>query len=502
MSIALAPNAASTPIGHGKTAIAAAALLATYLQAVNISLPNAALPHIQGTLSMGNDEVGWIFSSYIAASAVVMSMAQWLAGRFGRKVVYLVSLAMFALALVGVTLTTSSVQFVLMRILQGAASGPLGPLSLAILLEVVSPARHARISLAWTLCFLLGISSGPFIGGWLSEYHGWHSIFTVSLPVTGFIFGVMARFLAEKRAEQKKPFDFFGLLTFSAGMIGLQMLLDRSERLEWFASVEIWIEAVASVTGFYLFIVHVLTTKAHFLHTALFKDRNLVLSTILSFAGGFVLLPTLALTSPMLEELLQYPVDTTGAMTIPRGVALVGAVVLMSFVPARIDYRPFVIGGMALVVYANWLMLGYSPAMDWRPVVGSGLLQGAGLGTLIPALTRAAFGTLDPKLRPEAGALLNLSRLYGSTIGIAVVQIFFYDNTQAMHTALARDLVPTRAAAHVAGAIGKQGLAALNDMITHQAAVVAVIGQFKILMFAMLVVSPLVLFLRKPRPGN
>ena len=496
MSAALA----SSPLAGSHRAISAAALMATYMQAVNISLPNAALPHIQGTLSMANDEVGWIFSSYIAASAVVMSMAHWLAGRYGRKAIYQFCIAVFAFALVLDTLATTPTQFVLARIVQGAASGPLAPLSLAILLDVLSPARHARISLAWTLCFLVGISSGPTIGGWLSEYHGWRSIFYFSLPMTGFIFLAMALLLREKKAEQNPPFDFFGLATFSLGMIGLQMLLDRGERVEWFASAETWGEAIASVLGFYLFIVHVLTRKAHFLRTALFRDRNLVLSTVMSFALGFVLLPTLALTSPMLEELLNYPVDTTGYMTIPRGVALAGTAVLMSFVPARIDYRPFVIGGMALVVYANWLMLGYSPAMDWRPVVGTGLLQGVGLGSLIPALARAAFGTLDPKLRPEGSALLNLSRLYGSTIGIAVVQIFFYDNTQAMHVALAKDLTPYRTAAHVAGSIAKPGLAALNDMITQQAAVVAVIDQFEILMFAMLIVSPLVLFLRKPRP--
>jgi DHA2 family multidrug resistance protein len=154
-------------------------------------------------------------------------------------------------------------------------------------------------------------------------------------------------------------------------------------------------------------------------------------------------------------------------MTIPRGIGAGGALVLMSFVPARIDNRLFVIGGMALVVYANWRMLGYSPAMDWRPVASSrATLQGAGLGILLPALTKAAFGTLDPKFRPEGTALFNLSRLYGSTIGIAVVQIFFYNNTQAMHLALAKDLTPYRAAAHVAGSIAKPGLAALNDMIT------------------------------------
>ena len=491
----------SVATGGGYRAILVAALVTTYMQAVNISIPNAALPHIQGTLSMGDDEAGWVFSSYIAASAAVAPMSNWLAGRFGRKTVYQFSLAVFALGLILDTLATTSIQFVLARIVQGAAGGPLGPLSLAILLDVSQPARHARMSLAWTVCFLLGISSGPGIGGWLSEYHGWPSIFYFSLPLAGFAFLVMALLLQEKRGA-RNPFDFFGLGTFSLGMIGLQMVLDRGERVEWFASTEIWVEALASVLGFYLFIVHVLTTKVHFLRTALFRDRNLVLSTMVSFVVGFVLLPTLALTSPMLEGLLNYPVDTTGYMTIPRGTALLGSLVLVSLAPAQADYRPFLIGGMAMVVYANWLMLGYSPLMDWQTVAEAGLLQGAGLGMLIPAVARAAFGTLDPKLRPDGSVLLNLARLYGSTIGIAVVQIFFYNNTQAMHLALAKDLTPYRAAAHVAGSIAKPGLAALNGMVTQQAAIIAVIDQFKILMFAMLIVSPVVLFIRKPRPAN
>jgi MFS transporter, DHA2 family, multidrug resistance protein len=498
MSAALASSAAV----DGDRAITVAALMATYMEAVNISIPNAALPHIQGSLSMSDDEVGWVFTAYIAANAVVMPMSRWLAGRYGRKAICQFALIAFTLGLMLNTLATTPIQFVLARIVQGAAAGPLAVLSLAILLDVLPPARHARISLAWTVCLLLGISSGPSIGGWLSEYHGWPSIFYFSLPMTGFIFLAMTLSLPEKRAEQNPPFDFFGWATFSLGMVGLQMLLDRGERLEWFASAEIWIEAIVSVLGFYLFIVHVLTTEIHYLNKALFRDRNFVLSTIMQFAAGFVLLPTLALTSPMLEELLNYPVDTTGYMTTPRGVTLVGALVLMSFVPPRIDHRLFLVGGMALVVYAHWSMLGYSPAMDWRPVITALLLQGAGLGTLLPALSKAAFGTLDPKFRPEGTALFGLSRVYGSAIGIAIVQIFFYNNTQAMHLALAKDLAPYRAAAHVAGSMAKPGLAKLNDMITQQAAVVAVIDQFKILMFAMLIVSPLVLFLRKPRPAN
>ncbi len=483
-------------------ALVVAALLATYMQAVNISLPNAAVLHIQGGLSMTDDEIGWVFTSYIAASAIVMPMMHWLAARYGRKVVFQVSIALFAVALILDTLATTPLQFVSARIIQGAASGTLAPLSMAILLDELPPLRHGRIGMVWSVTSLLGILSGPGIGGWLSEYHGWHSLFYFSLPMAAFIFLTMALCLREKKFAKGPPFDFFGLATFSMGIAGLQMLLDRGERLEWFASTEIRAEAIASALGFYLYIVHVLTKQEHFLNKALFKDRNFGLSTVIFFAFGFVLLPTLALTSPMLEELLGYPADTAGYITIPRGIALIGALILTWRAPARIDNRLLVIVGMGLVVYGNWRMLGYSPLMDWWPVVAAGALQGAGLGILMPSLTREAFGTLDPKFRTEGTVLFNLSRLYGSTIGVAIVQIYFFKNTQSMHLALARHLRPYGAVAHATGVLSGRALAMVNEMVTGQAAIIAVIGQFKILMIAMLIVSPLVVLLRKPRPGN
>jgi len=491
-------SAAMTAKPAAHRAVTAAVLLATWMQSANISLPNAALLHIQGTLSMADDEVGWVFSWYIAASAITLPMTRWFAGRFGRKLVYQVSIAVFAFGLVLATRAETPMQFMAARIVQGAASGPLAPLSLAILLDLLPPARHGRISLVWTVTLILGIVSGPSIGGWFAEYHGWQSIFTLSLPLAGFIFLVITLSVPEKKAEQNPPFDFFGAATFTLGMIGFQLAFDRGERLEWFASPEIWAEAVASLLGFYLFIVHVLTAETHFLNKALFKDRNFVLSTIMLFAVGFVLLPTMALTSPMLDELLGYPADTTGYVAIPRSLALLAALISVNYLPARIDNRLLVAGASALVVYANWRMLGYSPAMYWRTVVMAGVLQGAGLGILLPVLAKTAFSTLDPKLRPEGTVLFNLSRLYGSTIGIAVVQTCFYGNTQAMHLALAKNLTPY----HGAAALSRQGLATLNDLITGQAAFVALIDQFKILMIAMLIASPLVLLLRKPRPIN
>jgi DHA2 family multidrug resistance protein len=494
---------ASSTATDGHRTVIVAALLACFMQATALSLPNAALLYLQGTLSMADDEVGWVFTSYIAASVITMPMARWLAGRYGRKVIYQLSIAVFALGLLFAARATTPMQFVAARILQGAASGPIAPLSLAILLDILPPPQHARTNLVVAITLIVGILSGPSIGGWLSEYHGWPSMFYVVLSMAGLIFVVMALSLPKKRAEQRITFDLFGWATLSLGMIGLQMLLDRGERLEWFNSAEIWAEAIAAVLGFYLFLVHILTMKVHFLDKALFRDRNFVLSAIMYFAFGFVLLPTIALTSPMLDEILKYPADTTGYMALPRSIALVGALILAaSVVPARIDNRLLLAGGMALVVYANWRMLGYSPEMDSRPVIVAGVLQGAGLGILLPTLTKTAFSTLDTVFRPEGTAFFNLSRLYGSSIGVALVLFFFYNNTQAMHVALAKDLAPYRAAAHVTASVARPGLAALNDMVTGQAAFVGVIDQFKVMMLAMLIVSPLVLFLRKPRPAN
>lgn len=494
MSATVAPVSAA----EGRGIIILATLMASFTQSVALSLPNAALLYLQGTLSMADDEVGWIFTSYIAASIVTMPMTRWLAGRYGRKTIYLLSIAIFAVGLVLAARATTPMQFVAARIIQGAASGPLAPLSIAILLDILPPPQHGRINLVVAVTLIVGILSGPSIGGWLSEYHDWPSMFLLMLPIVGFIFLAMLLALPEKKAEQNPPFDFFGWGTLMLGMIGLQMMLDRGERLEWFNSAEIWAEAMASVLGFYLFLVHVLTARAHFLDKALFKDHNLVLSAIMYFAFGFVLLPTIALTSPMLDEILKYPADTTGYMAIPRSIALVGALILAArVVPAWIDNRLLVAGGMALVIYGNWRMLGYSPEMDWRFVVEAGAVQGVGLGILLPTLNKTAFSTLDPRLRPEGTAFFNMSRLYGSSIGVALVLVFFYDNTQAMHLTLAKDLVPYRAAAHVAGSIGRPGLATLNDMITGQAAFIGVIDQFKVMMIAMLIVSPLVLFLRK-----
>ncbi|WP_095193548.1 DHA2 family efflux MFS transporter permease subunit [Pseudomonas sp. Irchel 3A7] len=476
-----------------------AVLLATYMQSANLPLPNAVLRLIQGSLSMTDDQAGWIFTAYLAASAITMPIAQWLAARFGVKRLYQVALAVFVLGLLLGTASTTPLEFIGARIIQGLASGVLAPLSMGIALETLAPEKRMKFGATWTAIVLLGIATGPSIGGWIAEHFDWRPIFYISLPLSAYIFMVIALLLAEKKAEKAPPFDFFGFGSFTLAMISLQMLLDRGERMDWFDSPEIWIEALASGLGLYLFIVHVLTRKVHFFNKHLFTDRNFVLSTLIFFAIGFVLLSTMALTSPMLDEILGYPPDTTGALTLPRGAGLVGAFLLTGRLPERFDRRLFVAIGVALVIYANWLMLGYSPLMDWPPVALAGAIQGVGIGMSMAALAKVAFSTLAPTLRPEGTGVFNLLRVYGSTLGVAIVQIYFFNNTQAMHLAMASHVTPFHAVAHFGTAsLPLPALEGLNHLITHQAAFIAVVDQFKILLVAMLVVSPLVVFLRKP----
>lgn len=478
-----------------------AALIATYFQAANVSIPNAALRFIQADLSMSDDMAGWIFTSYLAATGITMPVAQWLAGRFGLKRMYNLALAIFVLGIVLIGFATTPLEFIGARIIQGAAAGLLAPLSMGITMETLPPERRLKFGALWTALTLVGITSGPSVGGVISEYWGWRSIFYVSIPLCAFIFVVVSLLLPEKKADKSPTFDFFGVGSFTVAWIALQMLIDRGERLDWFDSPEIWVEAVAAALGFYLFAVHVLTAKVHFFNKSLLKDRNFVLSSIIFFALGFVLLSTMALTSPMLDEILGYPPITTGCMTIPRGVGIVGAFMLMTRVPASIDSRFLVALGVGLVTYANWSMLSYSPLMDWPPVAIAGAIQGAGLGILMPSISKVAFSTLDPKFRPEGTGIFNLVRVYGSTLGVAVVQASFFNNTQAVHMALASHLTPYAAHA-ITLSTPLQAVAGLNEAITGQAAFIAVIDQFKILMMAMVVISPLVIFLRKPAAAN
>jgi DHA2 family multidrug resistance protein len=272
---------------------------------------------------------------------------------------------------------------------------------------------------------------------------------------------------------------------------------------DWFSSAEIWIEAIVAAVAFYWFVIHMLTTTGQrFVSPALFKDRNFLTGNVFIFLVGAVLYATLALLPPLLQDLLNYPVVTTGLVTAPRGAGTLAAMFIVGRLMGRIDIRLIIASGFAMAALSSWQMTGFDVQMDSSMVVWSGILQGLGTGFVYVPLAAAAFATLTPALRNEGTAIFSLTRNLGSSIGISVVNTLLTRNTQILHATLGehvsryssvlRTQMPDRAPS-------LRTLAGLNATVTEQAAMIAYNNNFKLMMLLSLAAIPLVFLLRKAR---
>jgi DHA2 family multidrug resistance protein len=260
----------------------------------------------------------------------------------------------------------------------------------------------------------------------------------------------------------------------------------------------------------YLFVVHMVTHKRPFLNPALFKDANFVTSNLFIFVVGVALFATLALLPPMLQGLMNYPVVTTGLVTAPRGAGTMLAMLVVGRLVGRFDARMLMAVGLALTTISLWQMTQFNLLMDERLIIISGILQGFGIGLVYVPLSTVAFATLSTSLRNEGTAFFNLMRNMGSSIGISMVQILLTQNTQIMHASLSEKITPFNTAAQPAlqaehiDLTTTSGLALLNNEITRQAAMIAYINDYKLIMILTIGLIPLLLFLKKAqqKPSN
>jgi DHA2 family multidrug resistance protein len=467
-------------------------MVASIMQALDVTIANVALPRIQGSLSSTQDQINWVLTSYIIATAIMMPLSGWLAGQFGRKRVFLVSIGVFTLASVLCGLAQTLPEMVVFRALQGLGGAALVPMSQAVLLDINPPEHHGRAMSVWGMGVVLGPIVGPALGGWLTDDYDWRWVFYINVPfgIISFL-GVLA-FLAES-ARKRSRFDFFGFLTLSFALGALQMMLDRGPLKDWFGATEIWIEATIAALGFYLFAVHTATARAHpFISPSLFRDRNFLTGNVFVFVVGVVLFATLALLPPLLQAHMGYPVLLTGIVTAPRGVGTLLSMLIVGRLIGRIATRYLILFGFVATAFSLWQMTEFSLLMDSGPIIWSGFIQGVGTGFVYIPLAAVAFTTLNIELRNEATALFNLMRNIGSSIGISVVAAFLARNTQVMHSALAAHL--TRYGAQ-AGPVGGN-LALLNRQVTEQAAMIAYNDDFKLMLIVTICVIPFVFLLR------
>src|ERR1700742_4337900 len=240
--------------------ITVSVMLATIMQALDSTIANVALPHMQGTVSATQDEMGWVLTSYIVAAAITIPLTGWLSNQFGRRRVFLTSIVIFTMASALCGLAETLPQIVLFRFLQGVGGAALVPLSQAVLFDINPPKEFGRAMSIWGIGVTLGPILGPALGGWLTENYSWRWVFFINLPVGVLAyFGLLAT-MPESRNAKSSRFDFFGFTTLSVGIGCLQTLLDRGQTLDWFSSREIMTEAVVGGLAFYLFIVHMFSS--------------------------------------------------------------------------------------------------------------------------------------------------------------------------------------------------------------------------------------------------
>ena len=492
-----------------RAAITASIMLATFMQGVDTTITNVALPHMQGSLSASQDQIAWVVTSYIVAAAIMTPLTGWLAGRFGIKYVFLVSVVGFTVASALCGAATSLAQLVIYRLLQGVCGAALVPLSQATLFQINPPERHAQAMAVWGMGVILGPIVGPALGGYLTDFYNWRWVFYINLP-----FGVLAAigilvFIHESRHGHREPFDFFGFASLSLAIGALQMLLDRGELKDWFGSIEIWIEATIAALCLYLFIVHTATaTDRSFLNRELLKDGNCMIGTVLMFVIGMPLYGTMTLLPLMLQNLMNYPVVTTGLVTAPRGVGTMVAMILVARLVGRVDVRLIILTGLAVTVASMWQMTGFSLQMGMGPIITSGLLQGFGLGFVFTPLSTITFSTLPRNILTQGTAIFSLMRNIGGSIGISIVVALLAENTQTVHSRLVEHLRPDNPLAQAPylmppfSLTTPAGVAALNAEATRQAAMVAYIDDFKLMMLIVILAAPLILLLRKPRAAR
>jgi DHA2 family multidrug resistance protein len=485
-------------------------MLATIMQTLDSTIANVALPHMQGTLSASQDQIAWVLTAYIVASAIATPLTGWLCDRFGQKYIFLASITGFTVASALCGMSNTLAEIVLARLLQGVFGAALVPLAQVVLMEINPREKQGSAMAVWGMGVMVGPILGPTLGGWLTDSYNWRWVFFINVPIGVIAFYGMWRYIRPDPGRRSARFDVFGFTTLSLGLGALQLLLDRGQQNDWFSSTETWIEAVVAVIAATYFVAHTVMTpaKESFLDYRLLKNQNYVTGLLFIFIVGLVLYATRALTPTMLENLLGYPVATTGLVTAPAGIGTMLAMLIAGRIIGKIDLRLTLLVGFLVTAFALWQMTGYSLDLSESDIVWPGVIQGFGTGLVFVPLSAATFATLSPEMRAQGTSLYSLVRNIGSSIGISLVQTLLTRNTVIAHAALAERVTrgssawSNPAVAATFDVHNSTGAALLDGAVTQQAAMIAYIDDFWFMLFLTLLVTPLLLLIRPPRRGN
>jgi MFS transporter, DHA2 family, multidrug resistance protein len=499
-------DAHSDEVAH-RGMITASIMLATIIQAIDGTIANVALPHMQGSLSASQDQIAWVLTSYIVATGIGTPLTGWLSDRFGMKQIFLASIAGFTGASVLCGVAGSLVQIVVARLLQGFLGAALVPLSQAVLLDINPRERHGTAMAMFGVGVMVGPILGPALGGYLTENLDWRWCFFINVPIGIAAFCGVLRYIHRRTPARSVSFDVFGFTTLSLAIGALMLLLNRGQENDWFASTETWVQLIVFIVSFAYFVVHTALTpigKSFFDHR-LIKNPNYVSGLILMFFVGAIVFATRALIPTMLQDLLDYPVSTAGLVMAPSGLGTMLAMFWAGRLVGKVDVRWLLASGFGITAISIWQMTRYNLQITESDVIWPGIVQGIGMGMVWVPLATATFATLTPQMRADGTAIYSLLRNIGSACGIAIVNVLLVRNTQIAHAGLVENLSRANKdlvhgpVAQLFDLTKTSSMAALDVLVTREATMIAYVDDFIFMLVMTLLAIPLLMLMRTPK---
>jgi DHA2 family multidrug resistance protein len=478
-------------------------MLATIMQALDSTIANVALRHMQGSLAASTDEITWVLTSYTLMAAIMTPPTGFLTERMGRKNVFILTVIGFTIASALCGMAASMTQIVLFRVLQGAFGAPLVPLSQMVLLDSYPVEKHGQAMAIWGQGVMLGPILGPTLGGYFTEFYNWRWCFFINLPI-GIITALGLWYSMPKtRPNAEHRFDWTGFVMLSVALCALQLVLDRGQIKDWFGSTEIVVECAMAILFFYLFFVHIFTTDRPFIAPKLFLDRNLSVGLIYVFLFGVILLASMALMPLFVQDMLDYPVFTAGVVLSPRGIGSMLAMIVDGRIIGKVDTRLIIGFGSAMLLLSLYQSYTISLDVDVWILVRIGIIQGVGMGAMFVPLSTITFASIAPSDRPAATSMFSLMRNVGSAIGVSVVTFMLEQNTQINHEQLGAHVNPYNP---VMGFLPDmwntatlKGAAALDAVVNQQATAIAYFNDFKMMAIVSFALIPLLFLFRTPK---
>jgi DHA2 family multidrug resistance protein len=502
--------------------IAITVTLATFMEVLDTSIANVALPHIAGSLSAGQDESTWVLTSYLVSNAIILPLSGWLSSIIGRKNFYMSCVALFTVSSFMCGLAPNLATLIVCRVLQGIGGGGLQPSEQAILADTFPPAKRGMAFAVYGIAVVTAPAIGPTLGGWITDNFTWRWIFFINIPVGIVSLLLTTRLIQDppylkRRKLSETKIDYVGLGFVALGLGALQIVLDKGQRDDWFESHFIVILSLIAAASLIFVVIWEWRHKDPIIDLHLFRDRTFAVSNLLMFMLGFALLGSTLLLPLFSQTLLGYTAQEAGLALMPGGFTIIVLLPLVGFLLTRYSPRWLLFFGLVVLSTSLFHMTGFDLDMDFRSLAIARMFQAAGMAFLFVPINTAAYAFLPREKNNAASGLMNLARNIGGSVGISLVTTMLDRRTQTHLNYLSGHLSSSNPAfqsmlqgatqsmrAHGASAAfaRQQAYALIQGTVQRQATMLAYIDDFRLLGIAIMLMIPLVFLMKKGKPGG